>query len=115
MIWRRVAIILYIKYKKNVSGAVPIIQHGVPIVLQTDLGPETAVAYVDVLEGEKEGFVRFKDTDSATKVIGHSWPHYHFTLLTGKNDILLLFRNTVVRNLANCNGRFIKILISFLP
>lgn len=68
----------------------------VPIVLQTDLGPETAVAYVDVLEGEKEGFVRFKDTDSATKVIGHSWPHYHFTLLTGTciNNILLLFRNS---------------------
>lgn len=54
--------------------------------LKTDLGPETAVAYVDVLEGEKEGFVRFKDTDSATKVIGHSWPHYHFTLLTGTDE-----------------------------
>lgn len=54
------------------------------LFFQTDLGPETQVAYVDVLEGEKEGFVRFKDADSATRTVGHSWPTYQFTLLTGK-------------------------------
>lgn len=54
------------------------------LFFKTDLGPETQVAYVDVLEGEKEGFVRFKDADSATRTVGHSWPHYQFTLLTGK-------------------------------
>lgn len=72
------------------------------------------MVYVDVLEGEKEGFVRFKDIDSVTKVIGYFWFYYYFILFIGKNDILLLFRNIVVRNFVNCNGRFIKILIFFL-
>lgn len=72
------------------------------------------MVYVDVLEGEKEGFVRFKDIDSVTKVIGYFWFYYYFILFIGKNDILLLFRNIVVKDFVNCNGRFIKILIFFL-
>jgi hypothetical protein len=42
------------------------------------------VAYVDVVEGEKEGYVRFKDATSASKTVDHSWPHYKFSVLTGK-------------------------------
>jgi hypothetical protein len=42
------------------------------------------VVYVDVVEGEKEGYVRFKDATSASKTVDHSWPHYQFSVVTGQ-------------------------------
>jgi hypothetical protein len=44
------------------------------------------VAYVDTcsVEGEKEGYVRFKDAASASKTVDHTWPHYQFSVLTGQ-------------------------------
>ncbi|XP_062568787.1 la-related protein 7-like [Saccostrea cucullata] len=73
----------------EMPGTVVHLTSGSPVYrkqLKTDLGSEVQVAYVDVREGEKEGYVRFKDATSATKTVEHSWPQYQFVLLTGADE-----------------------------
>ncbi|XP_061169041.1 la-related protein 7-like [Saccostrea echinata] len=73
----------------EIPGTVVHLTSGLPVYrkqLKNDLGSEVHVAYVDVMEGEKEGYVRFKDAASATKTVQHSWPQYQFVLLTGGDE-----------------------------
>ncbi|KAK3090067.1 hypothetical protein FSP39_008923 [Pinctada imbricata] len=54
--------------------------------IKEDLGTEVNVAYIDVKEGARDGYIRFKDADSAKKISESSIKSYLFNLLKGDDE-----------------------------
>lgn len=54
--------------------------------VKEDLGTGYQIAYVDIKEGEKSGYIRMQDSDSAKKLASAESGSYFFTLLQGQEE-----------------------------